>query len=113
MLSDENLEYFEVLLDNLSINEDLGIWLLKIEGFINFATFFANFSTLTILPDKNGDYFGDWQSKYLKSKGVKRYNMYFTDREKEIDGSERIRGFVIDRSGKSFFNGKSGKYNIW
>lgn len=34
--------------------------MLKLEAFINFATFFANNDNFLILPDPKADFFGEW-----------------------------------------------------
>ena len=44
----------------------------------------------------------------LKQKECRRYNMYITERKKLDEKNEKIKGYIIDRNGKSDFEGKIG-----
>ena len=60
MIKSENFEYVESLMQNYK--KDPLNSILKIEAFINFATFFANNDNFLILPDPKADFFGEWMA---------------------------------------------------
>ena len=56
MIKSENFEYVQGLMQDYKTPGAM----LKLEAFINFATFFANNDNFLILPDPKADFFGEW-----------------------------------------------------
>jgi len=60
MIKSDNFEYVESIMQ--SYKKDPVNSMLKLEAFINFATFFANNDNFLILPDPKADFCGEWMA---------------------------------------------------